>query len=162
VKVPRNASCPCGSGSKYKKCCGNAVATGQRSGEQSKDIFAVLLNDDGKNIAFKEGFVINQLRRDAPKIAQSFDRLCNNDLTVIDKYASRCFATTYVGIQKAAKESEEWRETCGRLLLNAQSTLLAATGLTRDGFILQPGVLIRNLIETLTAILCIMLDKEHW
>jgi hypothetical protein len=83
VKARRNANCPCGSGRKYKKCCGSAVATPQGSDDQSKDIFAVLINDDGKTVAFKRGFVINQLRRDAPKIAQSFDRLCNDDLTVL-------------------------------------------------------------------------------
>jgi hypothetical protein len=25
-KVPRNAACPCGSGVKFKRCCGNAAA----------------------------------------------------------------------------------------------------------------------------------------
>ncbi|MGH2872053.1 MAG: SEC-C metal-binding domain-containing protein [Solirubrobacteraceae bacterium] len=25
TKVPRNAPCPCGSGRKYKKCCGNSA-----------------------------------------------------------------------------------------------------------------------------------------
>lgn len=26
-KIPRNAPCPCGSGKKYKKCCGAATTT---------------------------------------------------------------------------------------------------------------------------------------
>lgn len=161
MKTGRNATCPCGSGRKFKRCCGKSN-TGAAEAESSRNVVGILAEDGGTNIIFKEGFIINQLGRDAPRIAQSFDRLCEADLVALDKYASRCFFTTYVGTDKAKTEGKEWREACGGLVMNALSTLVAAIDLMRDGFILQPGVLIRTLLEVLTAVLCIVVDKEHW
>ena len=113
-------------------------------------------------VVFKKGFVINQLRRDAPRIAESFDRLCDNDLVVMDKYASRAFMLILTGMKHAEQNSHDVRATCGQLLLNALASWLAALDLLRDGFILQPGVLLRNMIETLIAVLCIFGDAKHW
>ncbi|MGZ5147362.1 MAG: SEC-C metal-binding domain-containing protein, partial [Burkholderiales bacterium] len=162
MKVGRNASCPCGSGRKFKKCCGDSANVYTDTEAPSKDVVGMLIEDGGKKIIFKEGFITNQLRRDAPRIAQSFDRLCEPDLVVLDKYASRCFFAVYVGLDKAKAQGEEWRSACGWLLMNALSTLVSAIDLMRNGFILQPGILIRNILEVLTAVLCIVMDKEHW
>jgi len=138
----------------------------QRAGEEDSAQICTAIRDAGVRFANIDDPIrrIRGLKQYllAPKIAQSFDKLCGADLIVLDKYASRCFCTTYVGINKAKGEGEEWRETCGWLLMNALSTLVAAIDLMRDGFILQPGVLIRNLLEILTAILCVVVDKEHW
>ncbi len=135
---------------------------GELSEQWPEEVVAILHDQNGKNIVFKNGFLINQLRRDAPRIAGSFDRLCESDLAIMDRYASECFAIVYTGLDMAEGDHEDWRVSSGHLLLNALGTWLAAADLLRDGFILQPGVLVRNLLENLTAVLCILMDTEHW
>jgi len=160
VKVGRNELCPCGSGKKFKKCCANRSPIVEAS---LKNAIGMIIGSEGNpNIVFNRGFVINQLRRDAPRIAQSFDRLCEADLNVLDEYVSRSSMTIYAGRQWAKESGYEVRETCGWLLQNALQTLISAIDILRDGFILQPGVLIRNLVETLIAVVCIFVDKDDW
>ena len=150
MKIGRNELCPCGSGQKFKKCCGSGTFVG------------LYVAADGKRMLFKRGFVTNQLRRDAPTIASTFDRLCEEDINVLDKYAARCFFVIYAGTEKAKTNNEAWRHACGLLLHNALSTMLAAIDVLRDGFILQPGILVRHLVELLAAVICIVMDKDHW
>lgn len=169
MKPSRDVDCPCGSGREFQKCCGKAIApTGSiewprdLADQWPADVVAILRDPNGKNVIFKTGFLVNQLRRDAPRIAASFDRFCGSDIATMDRYSSECVALVYTGLEKTEGTDEDWRIACGHLLLNALSTWLAAADLLRDGFILQPGILIRNLLETLTAVLCILLETKHW
>ena len=54
--VSRNSSCPCGSGKKYKMCCGAAVVAAERAAEAEKSRFwtpeGVTVEDDDTPGAF--------------------------------------------------------------------------------------------------------------
>lgn len=49
--------------------------------------------------------------------------------------------------------SDELRQTCGYLLFNGINSFTAAFELLRNGYRLQPGILVRNILETLSTIL---------
>lgn len=53
-KIPRNAPCPCGSGHKFKKCCGKKLTEEQcKELKRLQDAFASLA--DTKNIDEERG-----------------------------------------------------------------------------------------------------------
>lgn len=55
---------------------------------------------------------------------------------------------------------EEPRQACLRLLINANQTLIAALQTLRAGFRLQPGILVRSVLEALSTVLYILKTPE--
>ncbi len=96
----------------------------------------------------------NQLRRDAPRIAASFDALCGDDLAFLSEFFSRTVGALMAGIAKHA--SDPLRMNLGMLLMNACNSFLAAVHLLREGFLLQPGILIRSLLEQVSTAIHLM------
>ncbi|GAG14309.1 unnamed protein product, partial [marine sediment metagenome] len=48
MKIGRNDPCPCGSGKKYKKCCGATTSAVSVAGRKTRDYIAL-----NKDIAYK-------------------------------------------------------------------------------------------------------------
>jgi magnesium-transporting ATPase (P-type) len=159
MPVGRNQPCPCGSGLKFKRCCGR---TQDIRPHLSRAVGIAIDDKTGQTTVVTEGTLFNQLRRDAPRIAATFDRLCTDDLRSVDRLAARIVFLVVMGRKEAIASESTLREACAHLLMNATITLIAAVDLVRDGFVLQPGMLIRNVLETLTAVICIFTVKSDW
>ncbi len=178
-KVGRNQPCPCGSGKKYKQCCGGAHLEGidktsfmpmlmwslQRRGAiQLKDVemtSAAVLDESSKQlIRFTEDMLINQLNRDSLEIEQSFDDLCMDDLKQLSRFLSQTAAILHGGIIASINSNDELRLTCGQVLLNALSSFVATVQLLRSGYRLQPGILVREIIESLCIVLHLVVNPD--
>lgn len=99
-----------------------------------------------------ESVVVNQLRKEAPKIAEGFDKQFSDQLNQISVEVSRAMSILFFGAVGPTRLSKV-QETCLPLLLNASDSSVAALELLRNGHRLQPGILIRNVLESLCAAL---------
>jgi hypothetical protein len=147
-RIGRNDPCPCGSGKKYKHCCA-------RKPQPAPDkVIGYAL--DAKNeliLTYTKDMLVNQLRRDSVRIAESFDRLCEDCLEEVSELMSRTMMILHQGLVVGSRGRDELRQTCVEMLMNAGNSLTAAATLLRCGFRLQPGILVRNVIETIGAVL---------
>lgn len=111
--------------------------------------------DEGKKsfIIYTDDMLINQIKRDSIKTAVSFDKLCDCQLQEISRLISIVLMVTNRGIVKANQENDELRLTCLEILVNAVNSFVAATTLLRNGYRLQPGILIRNILEAISTVL---------
>ena len=74
------------------------------------------------------------------------------DLRALSKLQSQIAGITLAGLKKSVAGTDELRSTCGQLLINALNTFAAAVQTLRAGYLLAPGVLCRNVVETLAVI----------
>lgn len=150
VKIPRNNPCPCGSGKKYKRCCG-AVDSSRLS---TKDIVATVIDHDANEVAFfTKDMLTNQLKHASPEIALSFDRLHGKDLDSLSEFMARPMALLSLGYKHALRTDDELRVILGNLVFNALHSFIAAASLLRQGFYLQCSMLIRFVIEQTATVL---------
>lgn len=94
--------------------------------------------------------VINQLKRDGPKVAESFDQLFDATLQDLSAEFSRVAGSVVPALVAAVRSGDALRKTCGELVGNANQTVMAAIELTRLGYRLQPCILLRNAVETIS------------
>jgi len=78
-----------------------------------------------------DDMLLNQLRRDCPQIANTFDSLCQTELETLSQVFSRSSHVLLAGVMKMS-EKEFFLKT-GMLLMNANSSFVAATQLLRNG-----------------------------
>ncbi|WP_159970767.1 hypothetical protein [Pseudomonas sp. 8Z] len=104
-------------------------------------------------VVFTDDILLNQLRRDGPKIEESFDRLCADDLSKLSSLLSKSTGLVYSGLSVATQKEDELRSACAQLLLNAANSFAAATAVLRMGYVLQPGIIIRSLLEAVSTTL---------
>lgn len=117
---------------------------------------------DNKNkliMTFTDDMLINQIKRDSGKISLSFDKLCDKHIKEISRMVSISSMISYRGIVKAHGETDELRVICVEMLSNATNSLIAATILLRNGFRLQPGILIRSILETISSVLHLFINQ---
>jgi len=118
------------------------------------DTCAVILDQGNQRIIeIRKTVLINQITRDADRIAKSFDELHGSDLEIISKQFALTVALTTSGMLKATQDGDDLRIACGELLSNSLNSLAAATYMLRGGFILQPGSVIRSSFESLAVVL---------
>ncbi|MES2354672.1 MAG: hypothetical protein V4568_09790 [Pseudomonadota bacterium] len=114
---------------------------------------AFIIPSKQKIVAFTDDMLLNQLRRDGPKIEESFDRLCADDLVRLSSLLSKANGLVYSGLAIATQEGDELRAACAQLLLNAANSFAAAVAVLRMGYVLQPGIIIRSLLEAVSTTL---------
>jgi hypothetical protein len=121
---------------------------------KNPDTCAVILDHEGRRIIeVRKNVLLNQITRDAERIAKSFDALHLDDLTRISEQFALAYALLTSGMLRAGKEEDDLRIACGELISNALNSLAAATYLVRGGFVLQPGAIIRSCFESLAVVL---------
>lgn len=160
--IGRNQPCPCGSGKKFKKCHGQSKQTLelpiplQTMGLPipPEKVLKVLVNEGRKQLQFfSREMLSNSLKRDCPRIEESFDKLCAAEFEVMDELFGSTLAVIMAGLQDEEKHYKpNLQPVIVFLMMNAITSFLAAMDLTRRGFRLQPGIIIRNVIETLTTV----------
>lgn len=161
-RIGRNQPCPCGSGKKFKKCHGASGQTLElpiplqtlRLPIPPEKVLKVLVDEGRKQLQyFSRDMLSNSLRRDCPKIEESFDNLCAAEFAAMDELFSNILVVITAGLQDEEKHYKpNVQSLFVFLMMNATTSFLAAMDLTRRGFRLQPGIIIRNIIETLTTV----------
>jgi hypothetical protein len=101
-------------------------------------------HEDNQLVIFTEDMLLNQLRRDGPKIEASFDLLCEKDLAELSALMSKSSSLLFSGLKVALRRRDELRIACAQLLLNGCNSIAAAVGVLRMGYVLQPGIIIRK------------------
>lgn len=115
---------------------------------------AVLLDEEDKQLViFTADMLINQLRREGPKIEMSFDKLCDHDLLELSELFSKTSGLLYTGLKVALRHDQRLMAACAQLLINASNSFGAAIALLRVGYVLQPGIIIRSLLEAVSTVL---------
>jgi hypothetical protein len=147
MKTGRNELCPCGSGKKFKRCCGGASPSGKRA--SGKD-FA---NKRNAPLVETNDILRKTINLEAPRIGASFDRLCEAELASIDELFSASAFIVLAGFKKAVDEDFRAHQTMASLLYNAGSGLTAATQLIRLGHTLSVCVIARNVLEIIATVL---------
>jgi hypothetical protein len=111
-------------------------------------------------IAYTEDILINQIRRDTSKITDSFDKLCDDHLREISRVFSTVFMLLHRGIKRSSREGLGLEQACAEMLMNTLNSFVAATTVLRNGFRLQPGILIRSILEGLSTVLHVFTNPD--
>jgi len=157
-KIGRNEKCPCGSGKKYKVCCGSTANTISIS-----DIGGATFIRSGKElkqVVVKKDFVLNQIWRDSPQIARKFDNLCRDNIISISEIASKIATILFYGITDEIAATNPIKFNCALLLQNALQTIMASLEVMRSGYRLQPGILFRSVLEILSTVIYLCVHPE--
>lgn len=101
---------------------------------------------------FTKDVLINQIRREGPRIAASFDQMCEQDLDGISEEYARVTSLCVAGLSSEQLEAA-LRSACGHLLMNALKSISAATELLRLGYVLQPNIVLRSAVECVAVVL---------
>lgn len=111
------------------------------------------LDIDGQNKQFRiytNDILLNQIDREARKNSKTFDKLCRKDIESMSSVLSRCAMHQARKNLKALDENDDLSIDILSLLWNANTSFIAAVSLLRTGFRLQPGIICRNIVETIS------------
>jgi hypothetical protein len=149
-KVGRNEPCPCGSGKKFKFC------HGKRTLPPKENVAVRLLDNNSKKaLLVTKDILVNQIHRDGPAIAKSFDRLTENDIRAISALLAEAMGIIFPHV---IADSEAYKPTCARLLASATTAFMASLEVARHGFRRPYGAMARTILETLATVLHIVVE----
>ena len=115
---------------------------------------AVFFDSERQQIVFgTKDMLLNQLRRDSPKIAESFDKLCEPNLASLSEELGRTSTLCFLAFRRAQASGDEPRRVVALLLINALNSVCAAVEVLRAGYRLQPSMILRNTVETVCVVL---------
>jgi len=104
-------------------------------------------------LVFSKNILVNQLKIAAPTIEKSFDSLCDPDVQELSEFLSETLALLLSGHRAASNRNRELHRICAELLMNAGNSFCAALTLLRTGYVLQPGIVLRSLMESVSTML---------
>ena len=113
-----------------------------------------------EQVLFTRDMLVNQVRRESPMIAASFDRLWLRELERMCDLFSKTLVHLFAGRRVAEANEDALRHVCVRLLSNAIKSYSAAVELLRCGYRLQPGILVRNILETVSTVLHLFINRN--
>jgi hypothetical protein len=96
--------------------------------------------------------LLNQLKVAGPEIAESFDRVCANDLEAISELTALSITYATPGLFRARTVDDEVGVTEGALLQNSITSVTGSLSLLRQGFRLQAGMVARSTVEMLAVV----------
>jgi hypothetical protein len=120
------------------------------------------VDEQRKTVVFVSNDVLlKSLQRDSPAIAQHFDTTFEPELKLFNEEFCKIVAILFRATRlDDSIQPPELRNAMLFLLWNATQSLVAAIELLRRGFTLQPGILIRALIEQLTTVCHLGLHRD--
>lgn len=117
------------------------------------------IEQESKRVIFTtKDMLLKQIQREGPRIARAFDSLARSDLTACSEVYGRVLGQLLRHLPQV--DSEGYKETAARLLLNASSTIVASIEVARHGYPRQYGALARVLIETLATVVVIAIKPD--
>lgn len=137
------------------------IAFGEKVTEEN--FLRATIDPENKQIrVYTNDMLIKRLHRESNKIAKSFDNFCKVDLVEISRLFSEAVYLIGNGNKRYVGQNYETKISCGKLLINAMNTIQASVELLRSGYILQPGMLLRSVIETVSTISYFMIEPEGY
>jgi len=107
-------------------------------------------------VVVKKNVLLNQLKRDGPRIDKSFDAICSSDLEEFSELMAQTMVLILSGLKRSRYSGDELRLVAGQLMLNTLNSFCAAVQILRSGYRLQPGVIVRNILESVSVVLHLM------
>lgn len=131
-------------------------------GRVNEDNFlrAIIDHESRQIRVYTNDMLLKRIHRESTKIGKSFDDLCRVELLEISKIFSEAACLISDGFIESVERNNEAKITCGKLLMNATNTIQASVELLRLGYTLQPGMLLRSVIETVSTISYFMIEPE--
>lgn len=143
--------------SRWRK--GKADETSHGTVEPIVRVASAMIDPEAKKLyLFTDDMLINQLRREGPRIEASFDALCANDLAELSSLCSKANGLFFSGMAVGTKQEDDLRVACSQLLMNAANSFAAAVAVLRMGYVLQPGIILRSLLEAVSTSLHLLLN----
>lgn len=136
------------------------IADNNRRVSEENFLSAVIDKESKQIRIYTNDMLTKRMHRDSRKIAKSFDKLCNDELLEINKMYSESIYLIGDGFVRATKEDSQIKIISGKLLMNASHTIQASVELLRLGYILQPGMLLRSVVETFCTVSYFILEAE--
>jgi len=147
--------------SKRRKGIANAKGARHTSVEPIVRVASAMMDPEAKKLyLFTDDMLINQLRREGPRIEASFDTLCANDLAELSSLFSKANGLFFSGMAVGTKQDDDLRVACSQLLMNAANSFAAAVAVLRMGYVLQPGIILRSLLEAVSTALHLLLNPK--
>lgn len=123
---------------------------------------AVLDRKNGQFRVYTNDILIKRVKRESERVGKSFDKLCFDKMEELSHLYSNCVYHMADGFMCAVDKKNEIAIDCGRLLFNAAKTIEASFELIRSGYILQPGMLLRSVVEVFSLISYIQIDEQAY
>ena len=118
-----------------------------------QEVAGVLVDHNDKTIVVgKKNILLNQLKREGPRIEKSFDTLCAADLDELSELTAQVGMLLLSGLKTSQVSGDELRNMAGQLLMNALNSFAAAVQILRSGYRLQPGIIVRNILESVSVV----------
>lgn len=171
MKVGRSDPCPCGRGRKLKKCCideGHSTDAAEPAAALTpllpiERVYAQFLDiENRRRIVTTNDVLFKQLQRDCPRITEGFDSLCAEDLKALNEELCHFVAVLAAATTRFpdGPSRQHLHVSCCTLLSNAMMTFLSALELTRRGFRLQPPILLRNVLESVSTAFHVVMNTS--
>lgn len=120
-------------------------------------IATISINAKDKQIIYTTKDILwNQLKRDTPKIAESFDRLFAGDVDQMGELFGQVVGLVLEGMRRGNR----LQDVCNTVLFNTINTYFSALSLLREGHKLQPLMLIRSVVESISVVLHIIMKPD--
>lgn len=74
------------------------------------------------------------------------------DLEALSELAGQAAGILLAGLSKATSNGDALRTQCAELTINALNAFSAAVQALRSGYLLAPGIVMRNVVETLAVV----------
>ena len=97
--------------------------------------------------------LVNQLKRDSLRIAETFDALCDADVIEMSQSLAESLAIIFTGLKDQGRKNRDLQLWSCEILINVSNSLSAAIYVLRAGYRLVPGVILRNAIEAMAVCL---------
>ena len=118
----------------------------------AKNIASVRIDHENQRVVFTtNNMLINQLRRDGPIIAKSFDKVASSHLDECSAIFGKSSGLIVRHLPNL--DSDDFKPTAARLLMSACHAYLASVEIARHGYRRQYGVMARSFVETLATVI---------
>ncbi|KWX74833.1 hypothetical protein [Paenibacillus jilunlii] len=121
---------------------------------------AVIDNENNQIRVYSNDMLQKRIQRDSNIIGKSFDKLCHDELSQMGELFSKATFLISNGFFRANQEESELKLTSSKLLMNASITIQAAVELLRTGYTLQPCMLLRSVIETISTVAYFLMEPD--
>jgi len=122
----------------------------------TENVASIILDSESERaVVVTKDILVNQIFRDGPTIANSFDRLTENDIRAISAVLADAMGVIFSHV---VVNSEDYKPTCARLLLSATTAFMASVEVARHGFRRPYGAMARTILETLATVLHIVVE----
>lgn len=101
--------------------------------------------------------MINQLYRDGPKIAASFDKLAKQDIAEISSVIADAMSLLY---RRLTPGETDFKATCAALISSALSTFIVSIEVARHGYRRPYGSIARGIVEVLSTVLHLAMEHD--